>query len=472
MKIELAAEPVITPNPGGQEKFANDWQHFIVGLEGGWYSGKTFAGSGKEVTGHIYNAFDDSGEPTYIPSLCVAPTYSNAMDFCVPHLQDRLQEANISYRWCGSGSITGGRYSGPALILPDLGTKYNPSVILIRSADVPKRITGFTVAIAWADEPARWKSDPYNPLNDPFIQMLGRVRQPHEKSVKKAKLLQVILTYTNEGDTTKVYEEMHAGKTDRALYRSPTSENPAAQDFLRRQQGILTPELAEQYLMGKAASFGGGKVYSQFDMDLHVNPNVKLRQGLPLQITLDFNIVPGMHVEIGQYHGDLDLFTTVYEIHGPRMDVIQAANHLILLLKKLRWNWQESGPLEIFGDATGQSEWAGTGQSCYSILRQHLKQQNIPYRIRVPRSNPLVVDRINAVNCALKDYTGKMHYQIHPRCERLIEDLRKMMRDKFGEIALTDRKLSHPSSADGYRIWFVRPIRIEGSEIGGRIITG
>lgn len=472
MKLCLSPEPVITPNPGGQEQFANDWEHFIVSAEGGWYSGKTFIGAAKEVTGHLHNAFDENDEPTFIPSLCVAPTYSNAMDFCVPHLQDRITETGLSYHWVGGGSLSGGRYSGPALIIPELGTKRNPSVILIRSADVPKRIAGFTVGIAWGDEPARWKTDRFNPLNDPFIQLTGRVRQPDVKTGKKARLLQILLTYTNEGDATRVYEEMHSGKTDRALYRIPTRENPAARDFEQRQKGVLTPELAEQYLGGKAASFSGGKVYGSFDYALHVNANVKLRRGIPLHISLDFNIVPGMHLEVGQYHHDLDLFTTVHEIHGPRMDVGQAMDVLVAYLKEIKWNFDESGPLEVFGDATGKSEWAGTGQSCYHIVQVHLKSQQIPYRLRVPRANPQVVDRVNAVNCALMDVEKKIHWHIHTSCERLTEDLRKLIRDKYGDISLEDRKLSHASSAEGYRIWFIRPIRVPDTGIGGRIITG
>ena len=34
------------------------------------------------ITLHQINAFGDDGQPTYVPSLCVAPTYGNAMDFC------------------------------------------------------------------------------------------------------------------------------------------------------------------------------------------------------------------------------------------------------------------------------------------------------------------------------------------------------------------------------------------------------
>ena len=282
------------------------------------------------------------------------------------------------------------------------------------------------------------------------------------------RLLQIMLTYTNEGDTTKIYEEMHMASDDRALYRAPTKENLVARDFHDRQRKVLNKELAAQYLDGKAASLRGGKVYGSFDFNANVDSNIVLQRGLPLQIMLDFNIVPGMHIEIGQHFESRDILTTVHEIYAPRLDVKTAANKLVLFLEEIKWGW-EDGPLEVFGDATGRHEWAGTGDTCYTILQQVLKLNNIPYRMRVPRGNPPVADRINAVNCAMVDVMNRIHYKIHPRCERLIKDYRSMQRDRFGEIDKTDRKLSHPSDADGYRIWFLRPLRIDEDEIGGRI---
>lgn len=455
------------PNPGGQEAFASDWVNGIASAEGGWYSGKSYIGSRKLITLHLYNAFDGKGEATYVPHFVVAPTYANAMDFCVPHLQDACNEANLSYRWHGTGYLPGGRYAGPAIILPDLGTRSNPSVILIRTADVPKRITGFTAGGAWGDEPARWKIDRHNPVNDAFIQMTGRVRHT------KARFLQIIMTYTNEGDMTRVYEEMHSGKPDRQLYRIPTRENPVAAGFYQRQLTNLTPELAEQYLEGKAAALRGGKVYTQFDMNENVDSNLTLRRGLPIQISLDFNIMPGMHCILGQYHGDLDLFTAIYEIHAPRMSVRELVAQLGRLLIEIQWDKELRGhtlpPLEVFGDATGRSEWAGTGFSSYHVLQQGLKDIALPYRLRVPKSNPPIIDRINAVNVALRDLSGAVHYKMHPRCKRLIEDMVRQEWNPQGEMDTRDRKLSHASSAEGYRIWFIRPIRVGGEDIGGKI---
>ena len=460
-QIVIEAEQAVTPNVGGQLDFCNDWVHPIVGLEGGWYSGKTWAGARKLVSLHIFNAFNEDGTPSYVISFVVAPTYGNASDFDIPELNKALDEAGLEHDFKSSGTFADGKYAAPGIIIPELGTKENPSVILIRSADVPKRITGFTAGAAWGDEPARWKKDDLDPLNDPYIQMLGRVRGI-------AKVKQIMFTYTNEGDVTKIYEEFHDGNPKKKLYRAPTKSNPHATEFEEMQRDVLTEELVEQYLEGGAISLLGGKLYRRFDMDLHVNSGLKIRNDLPLQLSVDFNIVPGMHMELGQYHGDRDLFTELYEIYGPRLAVDTATARVVALLKSIDYKWDEKKPLEVYGDATGQSEWTGTGVSNYFIIQQALKDQGIPYRVRVPKSNPLVQDRINAVNCALSDSKGDIHYLVHPRCKRLIEDLKKMQYDKYGEVDKTDKKLSHPSDAVGYRIWYIRPVRIKIDRTGGR----
>ncbi len=101
-------------------------------------------------------------------------------------------------------------------------------------------------------------------------------------------------------------------------------------------------------------------------------------------------------------------------------------------------------------------------------MQKKLQAANIPYRTRVTKAAPPVADRINAVNLALLDTEQKVHYKIHRRCVLLIGDYEKLHRDKFGEVDKTDRKLSHPSDADGYRICYLRPARVKMPELKGR----
>lgn len=452
----------ITPRPGGQKQFAENWEHFIVSLEGGWYSGKTFIGARKLTSLHIHNGYDEDGQPTFVPSGVCASTLSNAYDYCLPALTEAFNEAGLSYKFKQSGVLGESGLSAPALILPDLGTRRIPSAILIRSADNASRIAGFMIGAGWGDEAARWKNNPLDPLKSPLMQWISRIRHP------QAKIRQALFTYTNEGDATGIYDLTHGENPDCALYRANTRDNPTANDYVQRLENLLTVELAKQYIAGEAISLRGGKVYSVFCKELHIDESLRLNPDRPPHLSLDFNISPGMHGEIGQYHGDVDMFTAIYEIHAPRMSVREAALKAVGIFRSLEWDWRKSGPLEVYGDATGNSEWSGTGQSNYDILIETFRRYEIPYRIRVPKANPLVVDRINAVNVALLDVRGNIHYKIHPRCERLKMDFEKMKYDEYGEIDKTDRKLSHPSDGEGYRIHYIRPIRKEQPKPGGQ----
>ena len=88
--------------------------------------------------------------------------------------------------------------------------------------------------------------------------------------------------------------------------------------------------------------------------------------------------------------------------------------------------------------------------------------------MRVPSCTTSVGDRVNAVNCALCDAAGNVRYRIHPRCRRLIDDLRLMRWSKDGSADKRDRARSHASDADGYRIYYLLPIR-RGQTIGGEV---
>ena len=378
----------------------------------------------------------------------------------MPQLQECFDEMGLTAIWVGS-------HERFYFLIPALSTSSRESRILVRSAEKPQRITGWTVGAAWGDEPSRWPEDYNNPLKDPFIQLTGRVRDP------KARLRQLMFTWSNEGDGTRIYREFHGESrpTSHACYLARTIDNPAAREFEKEQRLVLTRDQADQYLDGKALALGGARVYTSFDPVLQVNKELKLEPGHPLHLSLDFNISPGMHGELGQHNETKDQITCVHEIFAPRMSVeglVRALGHLLAKYRK------DAFPeLQVFGDATGSSAWAGTGQTSYQILADGLDQIKVPkWRLRVPKSNPPVVDRINSMNAAMTDIAGNVHYQVHPRCIRLIEDFKTLRRDDAGQPRKADQNLSHASDAEGYRVNYIRPARIRRAVAkGGRIIV-
>lgn len=437
------------PNPGAQEAFASDWTHRFVAAEGGWGSGKTWAGASKLITLHIYNASFPNGRPTYCPSAMIGPTYRNIADIDIPAIEEACERTGIRCLV---------RAKASAIVFPDLGTRNRPSEIMIRSADKPELITGWEVGAFWGDEPTRWKEDRNNPKRDPYIQILGRLRH------KYARFHQGMFTYTNEGDATRVYEEFNSGKPDYALYRIPTRENPVMQEFYDAQARVLTPELRRQYLDGEAISLRGKFAYSVYQPGVNDAP-IRLTPGPSVAMFIDFNIRPGMYFGVGQYWETQDRFDVAFEVHKPDLDVrrgipmVAAAIGAAGGLGRLSQN----RPLEVFGDATGRSRWAGTSETLWQVVRQCLDAAGVPYRIRVPAENPPEADRVNAVNVALMDVEGQVHLRINPdQCPVLRDDLLKTRWNDAGtELEKKqDTNRTHATDALGYWVHFLRPARV------------
>lgn len=457
LTLELLEDPALfAPNPGGQAAFMDDYHHRFVALAGGWYAGKTWAGARKQANLHVHNAFDDDGQPTGVAGLIVGQDYSLATTINVPEMRAAFDEMGLSYRFVADPK----KYW---FELPDLGTRDKPSLMYVRSADAPTKINGFTVGHVWGDEVARWPTDEQDPTRDPLTQTLGRLRDP------RAKVRQANFTFTHEGDGTKVYRDFEESpKPHHVLYRAGTFDNPHARQFAEDTVAQLTPELKQQYIDGNAANLRGAAVYSSYDDAANKDPSLVLADGIPLHLSVDFNISPGMHAVVGQHVPQADLLTAVHEIHGPRMDVRQMVRSFGELVKALGgWRWPE---LWLFGDPAGNGKWSASGdKSAWDILREALAEYGIPYRIKYGTSAPPVGDRVNAVNCALKTIDGRVRYRIHPRCERLIADFKRMKWDN-GELDKKDRKLSHASDADGYRVHWLMPVR-KLQLAGGRIGT-
>lgn len=453
--LTLELDPdVVTPKPNGQAAFWADWTHRYIGLEGGMGSGKTHIGSRKLLYLHLWNSFDKTGKPTGVASACIAPTYSNAMDFDVPAIRDACDDFGVPYRWKSAAF----NFEFPTLPL---------GPIMVRTADRPDRIAGWECGAFWGDEAARWKEDRNNPKNDPLIQIKGRLRHP------KARLRQGIFTYTNEGDGTAIYEEFHGGSPDHALYRASTRDNDVVREYYESQMRNLTPELAKQYIDGEAISLSGSLAYPQFgDRNLEA---VELLDGRPLCLALDFNINPGMHGLVGHFVESEDCFVVAHEFHRKRL----TTRDLVMteLRNLLAQNAGKTFPeVQIFGDPYGSAAKTTDGRTDYDVVRQAMVEigfspDNI--RLRVKRADPGTVNRVNAVNVALLDMEGGAHVKVNPRCERLIADFRKVRWADDGKgLDKRNSDLSHASDALAYWIEYLRPVRVRREMAAARMGFG
>ena len=82
----------------------------------------------------------------------------------------------------------------------------------------------------------------------------------------------------------------------------------------------------------------------------------------------------------------------------------------------------------------------------YDIIKEILP--NSETRLR---TNPLVVDRVNAVNARLCNAKGQRRLFISPKCKHAIKDFEQVVwEEKARKESQADRDLTHISSAIGY----------------------
>ncbi|MDB5295094.1 MAG: sle1 [Phycisphaerales bacterium] len=222
-------------------------------------------------------------------------------------------------------------------------------------------------------------------------------------------------------------------------------------------------------------SLAGNAAYAKFSTEPYpagnVDAGLRLVPDWPLQLSIDFNRVPGMHGVVGQHFPHEDCLTAVDEIHSPGMTII---GMLAELKRRVDaeyggWRWPH---LEVFGDASGRITSMRDGKSSWDAVEVELRHHGIPYQLCVPLTNPGVVNRVNAFNYALKTADDRIRYRVNPGgCPRLVKDF-KAMRWDGNELSKRDRRISHSSDAEGYRVWQLAPIQDVGLTGAPTLVAG
>lgn len=200
---------------------------------------------------------------------------------------------------------------------------------------------------------------------------------------------------------------------------------------------------------------GGARVYSAFDPLLNVNEQPPIEMRRPLAWIWDFNVEPMISL-VGQREGKL--FRIYKEIVMDEGSIPEMCDFF------RRFHPYHRAPIWVYGDATGKNRHAQTRLSCYHVMMNSMKDYPVPLNLKVPESNPGVVDRINSVNVALRGPQGTVDLEVDPSCVELIDDLEGVLTDgKQGIKKTTNKKdpyyrRTHTSDALGYWIFQEAPI--------------
>ena len=103
--------------------------------------------------------------------------------------------------------------------------------------------------------------------------------------------------------------------------------------------------------------------------------------------------------------------------------------------------------IPVYPDSSGSARSTTSNKSDHEILKQ-----DYGFQVIAKKSNPPVIDSLNALNRMLKDANGKVRMTIDPKCTNLIKDLEQTQRSRDGRIDKSNIQLTHMFDACSYYI--------------------
>jgi hypothetical protein len=221
-----------------------------------------------------------------------------------------------------------------------------------------------------------------------------------------------------------------------------------------------THELDERtYRQEFQASFENltaGLAYYAFDPGGNVQ-SMEYDNQLPLFWSLDFNFNPMCSV-IGQRQGEWVFILD--ELVLPDSHTGAACEEFLARTERLVGRSRLPVQLDIYGDATGESQKSSASRTDWQIVQEFLNYHRDLYRttFRVGSSNPPVRDRVNCVNAKLRNQAGERRLVVDSHCKQLIEDFERVhwktdpSGNTLNDIDKSDLNRTHVSDALGYMI--------------------
>jgi hypothetical protein len=319
------------------------------------------------------------------------------------------------------------------------------SRILFRAVEEFERLRGSNLAWFGLDE-LTYTSE------QAWLRLEGRLRDP------KAKRLCGFGVWTPKGYDW-VYERFIARQVDgyETVLARPFENRHLLEktpDYYERLKSSYDARFYEQEVLGQYLSMHSGKVYQSFDRSGNVG-EAEVDPSLPLLWALDFNVDPMCSV-IAQVKRD-GRVAVLDEIVLSRATTYDACSEFTSRFES------HAGGLIVYADATG-ARMQTTGKSDLAILNDALRGYG-KVEFRIPKSNPLVRDRVTLMNAKLGSANGERLLLVNPRCVELIRDFEQVTYKEGSQLVDkdSDAKRTHLSDALGYLVW---------QECGGRGTVG
>ena len=378
----------------------------INGLVGGFGSGKTFVFLKKS----LINLFKRTNSAGVSNGWIIYPTYDLAEELFVQPFKELLDDINCPYEYNQSKH----RFRTAA------------GNIKIYQLQKPQRIIGAELTFIGFDEfdVESWKN-----CDMAFKKAIGRMRGSDN--------CEIYIVTSPEGYhyTHKIF--VTDANEDRLLIKGKTTDNtylPKA--YVKLLESNYDENLLKAYRDGEFVNLSALSTYHSFNREKNVK-EVKYNPKKPIHIGQDFNTDPLCAVLWQEYNDkpNIRIFKTYSLSHAGEGDLLTER-----LCQQIKQDYPNNTYFS-YPDATGRAKHSSARYSDIDILRRHFK-------VMVKHINPLVVNRVNAMNKALQD-----NLIIDPSCQDLINDLeRTTNKPNTREIDKSNKELTHLTDALGYSV--------------------
>lgn len=398
-----------------QFEFIKSHNKFMA-FVGGYRSGKTFVGCVRMCV----NALEFPG----IPQGYFAPTYPQITDIFFETMPEVASAFGLKADIVASKKRVYLRDSKGRCL----------STIICKSMEHPHRIVGFNIAHALVDE---IDCMPIKKADSAWKKIIARMSTVWPGRDQNT----IDVTTTPEGFNwvyRKFVKELAADPSQRQFYgivHASTRQNAKnlPKDYIPSLRKSYPANLVDAYIDGKFVNLTSGSVYPNFNR-FKCHTNETIRPGEQLHIGMDFNInrmAATVHVIRNGLPLLLEEATGIFDTPA-----------MIVVLKR-RFPGHS---ITVYPDASGKNRKSVNGsESDHGLLRA------AGFMVMVNPSNPLVRDRVLAVNAMLLNGEGQRRYLINTdRCPVTTQVLEQQAYDKNGEPNKDDTE--DPADALGYFI--------------------
>lgn len=413
----------------------HDYSLDVAVYQGGYGSGKTFAGS---LLG-ILLALKFPG----IRGLVGAQTYTLVRDTTLQTYFEHLDNFGFTegkdYDWSSS--------------LQKLTFK-NGSEILFRHFDEPNKLKSLNLGFVEIEE----MSDiPY----DTFKMLLGRMRQKVKKSWKD-------FTYRIFGHTNPetcrgwVYKTFKENKSPNyRLISAPTTQNIyLPKGFCDELKKVYDEQYYNIFVLAQNGEYNNGLVIKDFS-----NENIKeitYQPEMDLHISCDFNVDPMCWVFAHKTDDKVFYFD---EIAMENTTTAKACDEFY------RRYPNHKGKIIVNGDASGDNRSCTSEYTNYVIINKKLLQFGYDVEIQIKAFNPPIKNRIMAFNSKVRSANGEVCLFVDKKCKKLLYNIYNLKyKEGSSKIDIPTYQqikqskelkfLSHPMDAASYLVDFYWPITL------------